>query len=152
MGNLRSVRTDLRVRYSETDQMGIVYHANYLVWFEIGRTEWCRAAGYPYADMERAGFYIPVTRVEGTFRRSSSYDDPIAILTRTERLSSRGCVFAYEIRSPATEGAGGTAPDGALLADGSTHHVFTDVEGRAKRGSEEILRALEGFRSGESPR
>jgi acyl-CoA thioester hydrolase len=133
---MRVVRTDLRVRYSETDQMGIVYHAHYLVWFEIGRTEWCRAAGYPYADMERAGFYIPVTRVEGTFRRSSSYDDPIAIFTRMERLSSRGCAFAYEIRSP----------DGSLLADGSTHHVFTDVEGRARRGSDEILGALERFR------
>jgi acyl-CoA thioester hydrolase len=135
---LRTVRTDLRVRYSETDQMGIVYHAHYLVWFEIGRTEWCRAAGYPYADMERAGFFIPVTRVEGTFRRSSSYDDPIVILTRMDRLSSRGCTFAYEIRSPE-----GELP---LLADGSTHHVFTDVEGRACRGSPGILEALERFR------
>jgi acyl-CoA thioester hydrolase len=142
VGNGRSVRTDLRVRYSETDQMGIVYHAHYLVWFEIGRTEWCRAAGYPYADMERAGLFIPVTRVEGTFRRSSSYDDPIAIFTRMERLSSRGCTFAYEIRSP----------DGTLLADGSTHHVFTDVEGQACRGSEEILGALERFRQSEAPR
>jgi acyl-CoA thioester hydrolase len=131
--------------------MGIVYHAHYLVWFEIGRTEWCRAAGYPYADMERAGFFIPVTRVEGSFRRSSSYDDPIAIFTRMERLSSRGCTFAYEIRGPATQGAAGTAPDGTLLADGSTHHVFTDVEGRACRGSQEILRALEGFREAEPP-
>ncbi|HSE62924.1 MAG TPA: thioesterase family protein, partial [Thermoanaerobaculia bacterium] len=58
------VETDLRVRYSETDQMGIVYHAHYLVWFEIGRTEWCRAAGIPYSDMEKAGLFIPVTRVE----------------------------------------------------------------------------------------
>ncbi len=90
--------------------------------------------------MERAGFFIPVTRVEGTFRRSSSYDDPIAIFTRMERLSSRGCTFAYEIRSP----------DGSLLADGSTHHVFTDVEGRACRGSDEILGALERFRLMES--
>ena len=56
--------------------MGIVYHAHYLVWFEIGRTEWCRAAGLPYAEMERAGIFIPVTRVECAFRRRSSYDDP----------------------------------------------------------------------------
>ena len=56
--SLRAVLTDLRVRYSETDQMGIVYHAHYLVWFEIGRTEWCRAAGLPYADMERDGIFI----------------------------------------------------------------------------------------------
>jgi len=133
---MRIVRTDLRVRYSETDQMGIVYHAHYLVWFEIGRTEWCRAAGLPYADMERAGLFIPVTRVEGTFRRSSSYDDPIAILTRMEELSSRGCTFAYEIRNP----------EGDLLADGSTRHVFTDAEGRACRGSREVVDTLARFR------
>jgi acyl-CoA thioester hydrolase len=133
---VRVVRTDLRVRYSETDQMGIVYHANYLVWFEIGRTEWCRAAGYPYADMERAGFFIPVTRVEGTFRRSSSYDDPIAIFTHMQRLSSRGCTFVYAIRDP----------EGRVLAEGSTDHVFTDAEGKACRGSKEILDALARFR------
>ncbi|HEY1249801.1 MAG TPA: thioesterase family protein [Thermoanaerobaculia bacterium] len=137
---MRIVRTDLRVRYSETDQMGIVYHANYLVWFEIGRTEWCRAAGYPYADMERAGFFIPVTRVEGTFRRSSSYDDPITILTHMSRLSSRGCTFAYAIRDPRE----------ALLAEGATDHVFTDADGRACRGSPAILEALARFRSEES--
>jgi acyl-CoA thioester hydrolase len=133
---MRTVRTDLRVRYSETDQMGIVYHAHYLVWFEIGRTEWCRAAGLPYADMERAGLFIPVTRVEGTFRRSSSYDDPIAIFTRMEDLSSRGCTFAYEIRNP----------EGDLLADGSTRHVFTDVDGRACRGSREVVQTLARYR------
>jgi acyl-CoA thioester hydrolase len=133
---VRTVQTDLRVRYSETDQMGIVYHANYLVWFEIGRTEWCRAAGLPYAGMERAGIFIPVTRVTGSFRRSSSYDDPIVIFTRMESLSSRGCTFAYEIRNPV----------GDLLAEGSTAHVFTDASGKACRGSPEILDGLGRFR------
>jgi len=71
----RPVETSLRVRYSETDQMGIVYHAHYLVWFEIGRTEWCRAAGLPYAGMEAAGLFIPVTRVECSFRGRPRYDD-----------------------------------------------------------------------------
>ena len=133
---MRTVETRLRVRYSETDQMGIVYHANYLVWFEIGRTEWCRAAGLPYADMERAGIFIPVTRVEGSFRRSSSYDDPIVIFTRMESLSSRGCSFAYEIQNP----------EGELLAEGSTAHVFTDASGRARRGSPDVIAVLERFR------
>ena len=133
---MKVVRSELRVRYSETDQMGIVYHAHYLVWFEIGRTDWCRAAGLPYAGMERAGLFIPVTRVEGTFRRHSSYDDPILVLTRMEALSSRGCTFAYEIRNPA----------GDLLADGSTRHVFTDASGKACRGSAEIVSGLERFR------
>jgi acyl-CoA thioester hydrolase len=117
--------------------MGIVYHANYLVWFEIGRTEWCRAAGLPYADMERAGIFIPVTRVAGSFRRSSSYDDPIVIFTRMESLSSRGCTFTYEI----------TNPEGDLLAEGSTAHVFTDESGQARRGTPEVVEALERFRS-----
>ena len=134
---MTTVRTDLRVRYSETDQMGIVYHAHYLVWFEIGRTEWCRAAGLPYADLERSGLFIPVTRVEGAFRRRSSYDDPIAIFTRMAELSGRGCGFSYEIRNP----------DGELLTDGWTRHVFADAAGRPRRASPEVVGVLERFRS-----
>ena len=131
-----TVQTELRVRYSETDQMGIVYHAHYLVWFEIGRTEWCRAAGLPYAEMERSGLFIPVTRVACAFRRRSSYDDPIRVVTRMTELSSRGCVFAYEVRSPA----------GDVLAEGSTRHVFMDASGRPRRAAEPLLRGLEAFR------
>jgi acyl-CoA thioester hydrolase len=110
--SLRAVSTDLRVRYSETDQMGIVYHAHYLVWFEIGRTEWCRAAGLPYAEMERSGIFIPVTRVE----------------------------CAYEIVNP----------DGELLAEGSTDHIFTNVEGRPARAAPEVVAALRRFRDEEA--
>jgi acyl-CoA thioester hydrolase len=117
--------------------MGIVYHAHYLVWFEIGRTEWCRAAGLPYAQMERSGLYIPVTRVDAAFRRRSCYDDPIRVSTRMSELSSRGCTFSYEIRDPS----------GALLADGATRHVFTDSEGRACRGQDEVIRTLGAFRN-----
>jgi acyl-CoA thioester hydrolase len=134
----RVVESRLRVRYSETDQMGIVYHAHYLVWFEIGRTEWCRAAGIPYAEMERAGLFIPVTRVEASFRRRSSYDDAVRIESRMAELSGRGCAFAYEVR-----GDGGD-----LLADGSTRHIFTDPSGRPRRAPEDILGPLERFRSG----
>ncbi len=130
------VETRLRVRYSETDQMRIVYHSHYLVWFEIGRTEWCRAAGIPYAEMERAGLYIPVTRVEASFRRRSSYDDAIRVQTRMAELSGRGCAFAYEVRGEA----------GELLADGSTRHVFTDPSGRPMRSPREVLDTLERFR------
>jgi acyl-CoA thioester hydrolase len=131
------VETHLRVRYSETDQMRIVYHAHYFVWFEIGRTEWCRAAGLPYASMEQSGLFIPVTRAEGTFRRRSSYDDPIRVATRMHELSARGCTFAYEILNPA----------GDLLAEGSTDHVFTDGSGRPRRAPAELFRPLEQFRT-----
>ena len=134
---MRAVTTELRVRYSETDQMGIVYHAHYLVWFEIGRTEWCRAAGHPYAEMERSGLFIPVTRVAAAFRRRSSYDDAVRVVTRMARLGSRGCEFAYEVRNPADD----------LLADGSTGHVFTDDQGRPTRGAADIVDALERFRT-----
>lgn len=133
---MRVVQTDLRVRYSETDQMGIVYHSHYLVWFEIGRTEWCRAAGVPYAGMERSGLFIPVTRAECTYRGRSRYDDALSVRTRMSELASRGCAFAYEIRGP----------EGTLLADGSTRHVFTDAAGRVRRGSAEILATLARFR------
>jgi acyl-CoA thioester hydrolase len=132
------VSSRLRVRYSETDQMGIVYHAHYLVWFEIGRTEWCRAAGIPYAEMERAGLFIPVTRVEATFRRRSSYDDPIRVDSRMAELSGRGCTFGYEVRGTNDE----------LLADGSTRHIFTGPTGKPRRAPAEILEPLERFRSG----
>jgi acyl-CoA thioester hydrolase len=138
--SLRAVSTDLRVRYSETDQMGIVYHAHYLVWFEIGRTEWCRAAGLPYAEMERSGIFIPVTRVECAFRRQSSYDDPIRVQTRMTALGGRGCTFAYEVVNP----------EGDLLAEGSTAHVFTNIEGRPARAGAEVVEVLRRFRvSGE---
>lgn len=133
---MRAVATDLRVRYSETDQMGIVYHAHYLVWFEIGRTEWCRASGHPYAGMEQAGLYIPVTRVEAAFRRRSSYDDAVRVIARMTELGGRGCTFGYEVVNSG----------GDLLADGSTRHVFTDAEGRPIRAGRDLLDGLERFR------
>ena len=133
---MHEVPTDLRVRYSETDQMGIVYHAHYLVWFEIGRTEWCRAAGLPYAGMEEAGLFIPVTRVTCSFRGRPSYDDPVVVRTAMSQLARRGCEFAYEA----------FGRQGARLAEGATRHVFTDAEGRARSAPESIVEGLKRFR------
>jgi acyl-CoA thioester hydrolase len=132
----RVVETSLRVRYSETDRMGIVYHANYIVWFEIGRTEWCRAAGLPYRAMEDAGLLILVTSVECTFRRSARYDDAIRVRAAMTELSARGCAFGYEILGPGD----------ARLATGATRHVFADAEGRLRRAPEEMVRKLESYR------
>jgi acyl-CoA thioester hydrolase len=134
------VETALRVRYSETDRMGIVYHAHYIVWFEIGRTEYCRAAGIPYRAMEDAGLLILVTAVACTYRRSARYDDPVVVRARMTELSARGCAFGYEI----------AGPDGARLADGSSRHVFADSTGRPRRAPDEILRPLSRFRAKES--
>ena len=133
----RVVQTELQVRYSETDRMGIVYHANYIVWFEIGRTEYCRAAGLPYRTMEDAGLLILVTGVECKYRRSARYDDLVRVRSRLTELGSRGLAFAYEVVNT----------EDRLLAHGATRHVFADVSGKPRRAPEEIVAALERFRS-----
>ncbi|HKB70614.1 MAG TPA: thioesterase family protein [Thermoanaerobaculia bacterium] len=117
----RTVEHSVRVRYSETDRMGIVYHANYIVWFEIGRTEFCRAAGFPYRDMEEQGVLILVTGVDCRFRRAARYDDRVTIRTRMGESGSRGLSFFYEVV---------VADDGMLLAEGSTRHVFVNASNR----------------------
>ena len=117
----KTVDHSVRVRYSETDSMGIVYHANYVVWFEIGRTEFCRAAGYPYRAMEEEGIMILVTGVDCRYRRAAKYDDLVTIRTRMGDVGSRGLSFFYEIRM---------AGDGSRLAEGSTRHVFVDRASR----------------------
>ena len=128
--------TTIRVRYAETDRMGVVYHANYLVWFEIGRTEWCRAAGIPYAQMESEGLFIPVTRVTCAFRGRPRYDDPITVRTTMSALARRGCEFSYEVFGPA----------GDRLAEGATRHVFTDAAGRARSAPQRLVDALARYR------
>ncbi|HEY7370009.1 MAG TPA: thioesterase family protein [Thermoanaerobaculia bacterium] len=133
---MRTVETDLRVRYSETDRMGIVYHAHYIVWFEIGRTEYCRSAGLAYRKMEEDGILILVTAVECRYRKSARYDDPVRIRARMSELSRRGLAFEYEI----------AGAEGGLLADGSTRHVFADKDGRPKSVAPEILDLFEKFR------
>lgn len=120
--------------------MGIVYHSHYIVWFEIGRTEFCRVAGLPYSDMEAAGVFILVTGVACSYRRPARYDDALTVRTRMPELSSRGCAFEYEIRNAADD----------LLAEGATRHVFADTSGRLRRGPEEMVGTLERFRGGRS--
>lgn len=136
---MHAVETGLRVRYAETDRMGIVYHAHYLVWFEIGRTEYCREAGFPYRAMEEAGLFILVTEVACRYRSPTRYDDAVRVRTTMPELASRGLTFAYEI----------LGSDGRTLAEGSTRHVFADPEGRLRRAPAELLEALHRFRERE---
>ena len=77
----------VRVRYAETDQMGVVYYANYFVWFEVGRTDLLRAAGWSYRDMETEGFGLPVIEAQCTYRESARYDDEIEVRTTGESIS-----------------------------------------------------------------
>jgi acyl-CoA thioester hydrolase len=135
----RAVDISLRVRYAETDKMGVVYHAHYLVWFEIGRTEYCRAAGIPYRRMEEEGIFIPVTAAECTYRRPARYDDTVTIRTRLGNAGSRGLSFFYEASA---------ADDGRLLATGSTRHIFTGEAGRPITIPERIRAAFARFAEG----
>jgi acyl-CoA thioester hydrolase len=134
--SLRVVETSLRVRYSETDRMGIVYHANYIIWFEIGRTNYCREAGMPYRAMEDSGLLILVTAVNCKYRRPARYDDAVRVRSRLTELGSRGLAFGYAIADE----------ENRILAEGATRHVFADVSGRPRRAPAAILEKLERFR------
>ena len=117
-------RSRIRVRYAETDQMGVVYYANYLVWFEIGRTDWLRESGWSYREMEADGFSLPVIEVRCTYRESAKYDDEIDVLTTASLASLVRVEFAYEIVRCA---------DGASLATGTTVHATLDGNARPRR-------------------
>jgi acyl-CoA thioester hydrolase len=101
----------LRVRYGETDTMGVVYHANYLVYMEEGRAGLMRELGVPYSELERTGTYLAVRKAELRFRAPARYDEELRVRTRIERLRSASVAFAYTIER---------AADGQLLAEGST--------------------------------
>ncbi len=114
--------TTLRVRYAETDQMGVVYYANYLVWFEIGRSEFCRQHGFEYRDMERGeGLCIIVADARCRYKAPARYDDEIIVKTRLREVRKRVLIFGYEIYRQS---------DNVLLAEGETTHVIVNREGR----------------------
>jgi acyl-CoA thioester hydrolase len=110
----------LRVRYAETDQMGVVYHANYLVWMELGRVELCRELGVRYRDMEEQdGILLTVAEASCRYHAPARYDDEVIVRTRVRRSTSRLLEFAYEIVEASGE---------KLLVTGSTTHVFCSRE------------------------
>jgi len=113
---LRSGRTTLRVRYAETDRMQVTYYANYLVWFEVARTELMRDAGYSYRRLESEGISLPIIRGEYALHAPSHYDDELVIDTRIVELRTRRVIFAYEVRR-----------GDVLVATGSTTHVPVDA-------------------------
>jgi acyl-CoA thioester hydrolase len=108
----------LRVRYAETDKMGVVYHANYLVWFEIGRTEFCRARGFSYRDMEEhENAFLVVAESYCRYKAPAYYDDVLIVRTHITELRRRSLRFGYEIVRES---------DGVVIAEGETGHVVTD--------------------------
>ena len=108
-------RSAVRVRYAETDQMGVVYHANYLIWMEIGRVEYARAAGLPYKRLEAAGVFMAVVEANCRCLAPARYDDEVEIETQVERAASRGIWFRYTFWR-----------GGIKLGEGYTRHLFLD--------------------------
>ena len=126
--------TSYRVIYGDTDQMGVVYYANYLRWFERGRSEFLRQIGLPYATIEAAGLHFPVAEVTCRYAQSARYDDVIDIATTLVDLSRVYLVFDYQISRQA---------DQLTLATGSTKHACVDHEGQVKRIPKMLLDAVE---------
>jgi acyl-CoA thioester hydrolase len=118
------VEARVRVRYAETDQMGVVYHANYLIWMEVGRVEYCRASGYRYRDLEAEGILLAVVEANCRYLAPALYDDEVLVRTAIEEASPRLVRFGYEILH---------AENGRLLAEGSTKHVFCGRDRRATK-------------------
>jgi len=118
------VAIDIEVRYAETDQMGVVHHAVYPVWFEIARTALCERTGYHYAEIERLGYLLMVTGVEVRYLRSAHYGDTVRVRCRLARLASRALAFEYEVER------GGDSAEGAPvhLAGGRTEHLWVSKE------------------------
>jgi len=125
------VRT--RVRYGETDQMGVVYHANYFLYFEMGRTEYMRERGYAYADLERQGIYLAVVEAVCRYKAGARYDDVIVIHTTVQNITNVTITFQYQVFRE---------KGNILLAEGGTTLACVNGENRPRRIPPEIARAL----------
>jgi acyl-CoA thioester hydrolase len=123
----------VRVRYAETDQMGVVYYANYFVWFEVARTDLLRHAGWSYREMEAEGYALPVVEARCEYRQSARYDDELEIRTSGGLLSPVRVRFDYDVVRLA---------DQAMLAGGHTVHASLDTTGRPKRLPDRINQLL----------
>jgi acyl-CoA thioester hydrolase len=126
--------TRFRVRYAETDKMGVVYNSNYLIWFEIGRVELMRDLGYCYRDLELDGYLLPVAEANCRFKDSAAYDDEILIRTRITRLRRSLIQFDYGIYR---------AEDRTLLATGTTTHFVTGSDKQRKPLSDRYMLPFE---------
>ena len=116
----RCNETRVRVRYAETDQMGVVYHSNHLIWFEVGRVEFMRELGFSYRDLEREdGRFIAVAEVKCRYRAPVYYDEEVIVRTRLKSVRESVVVFGYELVR---------AENATLLAEGETTHIVTDAQ------------------------
>jgi len=126
--------TVYRVIYGDTDQMGVVYYANYLKWFESGRSELLRQIGFPYSSIERQGFHFPVTEVSCRYAQPARYDDLVRIETTLTEVGRASLSFGYRISR---------SSDSTVLATGATRHACTDSMGKVTRIPALLARAIE---------
>ena len=133
-------RTQLRVRYAETDQMGVVYHSNYLVWMEIGRVELVRSRGFNYKDLEHVeGLALAVVEAQCRYLHPARYDQEIVVQTEVTAANARTIEFGYEMR---LANYGPEASNGRLLATGKTRHIWVNREMRPCRLPEQYSAVL----------
>jgi acyl-CoA thioester hydrolase len=114
----------IRVRYAETDQMGVAYHGDYFAWFEVGRTDLLRHRGLTYRELEQQDLRLPVIETGARFLRPALYDDELEIRTRVTSLTGARITFEYEVRRSGADG---------LLATAFTAHAAVDGRGRPRR-------------------
>jgi acyl-CoA thioester hydrolase len=130
MGGIGPFIYTVRVRYADTDKMGVVYHGRHLEWFESARTELLRAAGLPYKSMEEQGYFLPVIEAHCRYKLPVLYDDVVCVHTRMEELSRLKIRLGYKVFVQGKDG---------MRAEGWTLHCFTDPKGRPVRADAEII-------------
>lgn len=113
------VKSSIKVRYAETDKMGIVHHSNYPIWFEVGRTEFIKKLGMPYSRMEMEGIMIPLIRLDVRYKGMSRYEDELIVETYIKELEKSRVTFGYNVK---------LAENDTLLTTGETEHVFTNID------------------------
>ncbi|HLG17565.1 MAG TPA: thioesterase family protein [Blastocatellia bacterium] len=129
----RIAESRVRVRYAETDQMGVAYYANYFVWFEVGRSQYCNDCGFSYRDMEReTGLFLIVAEAKCRYRIPARYEDELVVRTHLSHLTRRTARFGYEI----------DLVGGGSIAVGETVHVLTTPQGRPSTFPEKYLALL----------
>jgi len=125
--------TRIRVRYAETDQMGVVYHANHFIWFEVGRVELLRQFGFSYKDMERDDCFIAVVDAQCRYKASVHYDDEVVVRTYLKHVREKVIRFGYELRRAET---------GDLLAEGETTHIVANSKMKPRVLPEKYMKAF----------
>lgn len=126
--------TEIRVRYAETDAMGVAYHSNYLVWFELGRTEFCRTMGFPYREWEDAGVFLPAVEARCRYKHPARYDDLLEVHASILDLTPYTLTFSYRIVRKG---------DGRRVAEGETKHGFCNANGKLLKAPEPFYGWLE---------